>query len=77
MMNKEIFEENWDAIRGQITAKWSLLVEYDLKKVDKAEAKFDKLATLLRVKYGYAYQKAKEETDNLWVEYQSNHKSKV
>ena len=29
MMNKAIFEEKWNVIRGQINARWSLMVEYD------------------------------------------------
>ena len=77
MMNKAIFEENWKAIRGQINAKWNLMVEYDLVKVDKAEVKFDKFATMLQVKYGYTRQQAKEEIVKLWANYESNHKSKV
>ena len=74
MMNKEIFETNWDTIRKQITAKWSLIVEYDLKKVDKAEVKLEKMVTMLRVKYGYTHQKAREEIGKLWAEYESKHK---
>ena len=77
MMNKSLFEEKWDTIREQITAKWSLIVEYDLKKVDKAEVKFEKLNTMLRVKYGYTHQKAREEISKLWAEYESKHKSTV
>ena len=77
MMNKDIFEEQWDVIRTQITAKWSLIVEYDLKKVDKAEIKYEKMNTLLRVKYGYTHQKAREELGKLWAEYEAKHKVKA
>jgi hypothetical protein len=70
-MNRALFEENWKVIREQINAKWSLMVEYDLAKVDKAEVKFDKFATMLQVKYGYTRQKAKEEIAKLWAEYES------
>ena len=76
MMNKSLFEEKWTLIRGQINAKWSLMVEYDLAKVDKAEVKFDKFVTMLQVKYGYTRQQAREEINKLWSEYQSNNKSK-
>ncbi|MBI3739941.1 MAG: hypothetical protein HY258_12915 [Chloroflexi bacterium] len=75
MMNKAIFEEKWSVIRGQIHAKWSLMVEYDLNKVDKAEVKFDKFVTMLQVKYGYTRQKAKEEINKLWSEYESNNRN--
>lgn len=77
MMNKMIFEENWSVIRGMINAKWSLMVEYDLKKIDKAEVKFEKLVTMLLVKYGYTAQKGREEIAKLWAEHESANKSKV
>ena len=70
-MNRALFEENWKVIREQINAKWSLMVEYDLAKVDKAEIKFDKFTTMLQVKYGYTRQKAKEEIAKLWADYES------
>lgn len=75
MMNKTIFEEKWPLIRGQINAKWNLMVEYDLVKVDKAEVKFDKFTTMLQVKYGYTRQKAREEIAILWAEYESNNRN--
>ncbi len=75
MMNKAIFEEKWTVIRGQINAKWSLMVEYDLVKVDKAEVKFDKFTTMLQVKYGYTRQKAREEIAKLWSEYEAKNKA--
>jgi hypothetical protein len=77
MMNKTIFEEKWSVIRGQLNAKWSLMVEYDLLKVDKAEVKFDKFVTMLQVKYGYTRQKAKDEIGKLWAEYESKNRSKT
>ena len=75
MMNKTIFEEKWNVIRSQATARWSLMAEYDLNKVDKAEVKFDKFVTMLQVKYGYTRQKAREEIGRLWAEYEA--KSKI
>jgi hypothetical protein len=70
-MNKALFEEKWKLIRGQVNNRWSLMVEYDLLKVDKAEVKFNKFVTMLQVKYGYTRQKAKEEIGNLWADYES------
>jgi len=75
MMNKMIFEDNWKMIRSLINARWDLMVEYDLLKVDKAEVKFDKFATMLQVKYGYTRQGARDEIGKLWAEYQSKNKS--
>jgi hypothetical protein len=70
-LNNIQFEENWKQIRNQSTGWWSLIAEYDLLKVDKAEAKFDKLVSMLQVKYGYTRQKAREEIGKLWADYES------
>jgi allophanate hydrolase subunit 1 len=77
IMNKTIFEEKWPVIRGLINAKWSLMVEYDLNKVDKAEVKFDKFVTMLQVKYGYTRQEARDLIGVLWKEYESGNQIKV
>ena len=81
MMNKAIFEENWKLIRSQSTERWSLMAEYDLNKVDKADVKFDKFVTMLRVKYGYTQEKAREEIGRFWAEYEeksrNNNKAKA
>ena len=76
-MNKAIFDEKWKVFRGQSTEWWSLMAEFDLVKVDKAEVKFDKFATLLQVKYGYTRQKAREEINRLWAEYEAQTKKTV
>jgi len=75
IMNRELFEEKWDEIRSQSTGGWSLMADYDLLKVDKAEIKFDKFVTMLRVKYGYTRQKAREEIGKLWAEYEAKNKN--
>jgi len=75
MMNKTIFEEKWDLIRGQSTERWSLMAEHDLAKVDKAEVKFDKFVTMLQVKYGHTRQKAREEIGRFWAEHEAKNKS--
>ncbi len=73
-MNKIVFEQNWKVIRTLINARWDLMVEYDLVKVDKAEVKFDKFVTMLQVKYGYTRQKGKDEIAKLWAEYEASNK---
>ena len=60
-MNKNLFESKWKQIRSQTTAWWTLMSEYDLIKVDKADVKLDKYVTMLQVKYGYTRQQAKIE----------------
>jgi hypothetical protein len=70
-ITKTIFDKNWKAIiRGQAVARWNLIAEYELVKVDKAEVKFDKFATMLQVKYGYTRQRACDEINQLWVEHE-------
>ena len=71
-MNKAMFEENWKAIRIQTTARWSLMADFDLNKLDKADDKYDRFVTMLQVKYGYTRQQAREEVNKLWVEYEKN-----
>ena len=75
-MNKSMFEQKWKLLRGEVNARWSLMVEYDLLKLDKAEVKFDKFATMLQVKYGYTRQQAREEIGKLWLDYEYNHRIK-
>jgi hypothetical protein len=75
MINKAIFEENWDLIRSRSTERWSLMADYDLNKVDKAEVKLNKFITMLRVKYGYTQEKAREELGRFWVDYVAKSKT--
>jgi hypothetical protein len=64
---KSKFDQQWKVIRGQSTEWWSLMAEFDLKKVDKAENKLDKYVTILQVKYGYTRQQAREEINKRWA----------
>ena len=74
MINKAQFEEKWKVIRSQSPTWWSLMAEFDLVKLDKADVKFDKFVTMLQVKYGYTRQKAREEINRAWTEYEARHK---
>ena len=60
-VNKDIFENKWAQIRAQSMVWWSLFTEEDLKKVEKAPVKLDKYAMMLRMKYGYTHERAREE----------------
>lgn len=75
MINKTIFEDKWKLIRGQSTARWSLIAEHDLVKVDKADVKFDKFVTVLQVKYGFTRQIAREEVGRLWTEHETKNRN--
>jgi hypothetical protein len=74
-MNRELFENKWKQIRSQTTAWWSLMGDQDLLKVDKAEVKFDKYVTMLRVKYGYTNEQAKKEIIKHVAKYEAEQKS--
>jgi hypothetical protein len=76
-MNKTVFDENWKVIRGQSMARWSLVGDFDLNKVDKAEDKYHRFVTMLQVKYGYTRQQARLEVNKLWMECEANSKSNL
>ena len=69
-MNKIMFEENWKVIRPQTTARWSLMADFDLLKVDKADDKYNRFVTMLQVKYGYTREQARAEVNKLWAEHE-------
>jgi hypothetical protein len=60
-VSKDLFENKWEQIRAQSKAWWGLFSEDDLNKVEKAPIKRDKYAMMLRVKYGYTHDRAREE----------------
>jgi hypothetical protein len=74
-INKVMFEENWKAIRSQTTARWSLMADFDLNKVDKADDKYDRFVTMLQVKYGLTRQQAREEIGKFWSEHETNRRN--
>lgn len=73
-MNKELFDSKWKQIRSMTAGWWSLMNDSDLIKVDKAEVKFDKYITMLRVKYGYTSDQAKKEIGKHMAEYEAEAK---
>lgn len=60
-VNNEVFDKKWEQIRAQTKVWWSLFTDADLEKVEKAPIKRDKYAMMLRVKYGYTQQRARDE----------------
>ena len=71
-VNKDVFENKWDQIRAQSQVWWSLFSEEDLKKVEKAPIKRDKYAMMLRVKYGYTHERAREEISKRLIDLDAN-----
>lgn len=60
-VNKDVFEYKWEQIRAQSKTWWGLFSDDDLNKVANAPIKRKKYAMMLRVKYGYTPERAKEE----------------
>jgi uncharacterized protein YjbJ (UPF0337 family) len=59
-MNRDIVGGKWQQVRGKVKEEWGKLTDDDLKV---AEGKFDKLAGLIRERYGYTREKAEEELE--------------
>ena len=70
-MNKVIFDRQWKVIRGEFTARWSLVGDFDLNRMDKAEDKYHRFVTMLQVKYGFTRQQAREEIGKFWTEFKA------
>jgi hypothetical protein len=71
-VNKDVFENKWEQIRTQSKAWWSLFSDDDLKKVENAPIKRDKYAMMLRVKYGYSHERAREEINKRIADLEAN-----
>jgi hypothetical protein len=71
-VNKDIFENMWEHIRSQSKVWWSLITDDDLNKVEKAPIKFDKYVMIIRVKYGYTRERAREEINRRVTELKTN-----
>ena len=71
-VNKDVFENKWEQIRAQSKGWWSLFSDDDLNKVEKAVIKRDKYAMMLRVKYGYTHEHAREEINKHIADLEAN-----
>jgi hypothetical protein len=71
-VNKDVFENKWEQIRAQSKVWWGLFSDNDLNKVAKAPIKLAKYAMMLRVKYGYTHERAKEEISRRVTELEDN-----
>jgi hypothetical protein len=71
-VKNDLFEKKWEQIRAQSKVWWSLFTDEDLNKVEKAPIKGDKYAMLLRVKYGYSHERAREEINKHVADLESN-----
>ncbi len=65
-MNRDVAEGKWKQMRGDMKRWWGELTDDDFNKVD---GNRDKLVGLLQEKYGYTKQKAQDEVDRRFREY--------
>jgi hypothetical protein len=71
-VNKGIFEVKWEQIRAQSKGWWILFSDEDLTKVEKTPIKLDKYALMIRVKYGYAHDHARQEINQRITDLDTN-----
>ena len=69
-MDKNEFEDKWPQIQSQSKVWWSLINDFDLDKVRKADIKFFEYVRILQLKYGYDRQVAKDEIGRRAAEYE-------
>lgn len=63
----DILQGNWKQMRGQVKEWWGDLTDDDLAKID---GKRDKLVGSLQERYGYAKDRAEQEVNRRFDEYQ-------
>jgi len=65
LMNTEQVAGNWKQLKGKVKEKWGKLTDDDLKVL---EGKQEQLAGILEKRYGYAKERAEEETKKFYNE---------
>ena len=73
-MDKNEFESKWNKIRSQSKIWWSLITDFDLEQVAKADVKFFEYVTILQLKYALDRQTAKAEIARHLAEYEAMEK---
>jgi len=63
----DILQGNWKQMKGQVKEWWGDLTDDDLTKID---GKRDKLVGALQERYGYARDRAENEVNRRFEEYQ-------
>jgi uncharacterized protein YjbJ (UPF0337 family) len=67
-MNNDIFKGKWMQFRGRIKEWWGDVTDDEL---DRVEGKYDRFVGLLQEKYGYTKQRAEEEANKRWRDFES------
>jgi uncharacterized protein YjbJ (UPF0337 family) len=69
-MNQNIFEGKWKQFRGRVKEWWGDVTDDDL---DRVAGKYDSFVGLLQEKYGYTQERAKNEIDRYWKEFDTGY----
>lgn len=62
-MNKHIIEGEWKQLKGAMKEKWGELTQDE---IDQTDGETEKLIGKIQAKYGYGYEKARDEV-NSWL----------
>ncbi len=69
MVNKDILKGKWLQVRGEIKKNWGKLTDDDL---DRIEGQKDVLVGKLQERYGYTREKAEQEFNRWFDQYQAH-----
>lgn len=69
MVNKDILKGKWLQVRGEIKKNWGKLTDDDL---DRIEGQKDVLVGKLQERYGYTREKAEQEFNHWFDQYQTH-----
>jgi uncharacterized protein YjbJ (UPF0337 family) len=67
-MNNDIFKGKWMQFRGRIKEWWGDVTDDEL---DRVEGKYDRFVGLLQEKYGYTKERAEEEANKRWRDFEA------
>lgn len=70
----DILAGNWKQMRGQVKEWWGDLTDDDLTKID---GKRDKLVGALQERYGYSKERADDEVNRRFAEYERASKTNM
>ena len=73
-MNRDVAEGKWKQMRGEVKRWWGEFTDDDLTGVG---GNWDKLVGLLQEKYGYTKQKAWDEIERHFREYDEKHPDRM
>ena len=64
ILNKDIMVGKWEQIKGKAKRRWGRLTDEQL---DQMSGYYDEMAGLIRERYGYTKEKARQELDEFIV----------